>query len=166
MFRSQDQSTKDDEKGKREASAHNRRQNPGDDDGRDALHVREVGRLLTPNDAIRSACHESHANHTADARVRGGDGHFKGGRNDEPNGDGEDDAKATVHEENGVFFEAILVSDASLHCLHNVTSHKHGATEFEDCSEEDSVLDGERARANGRGERVRDIVSACVDNKR
>lgn len=166
MFRSQDESTKDDEHGERESSAHNRRQNPGDDDGGDALHVREIGRALTPDDAIRSACHERHTNHTADARMRGGDGHLERGRNNEPDGHGEDDAEATVHEENGVIIEALLVRDIPLNRLHNVTSHKHGATEFEDCSEDDGVLDGERAGANGRGERVRDIVSACANNKR
>lgn len=166
LLRSQDESAKDDEHGERETAAHNRRQNPRDNNRGDALHVRECGSLLAPNNAIRSARDERHTDHTTDARVRGGHGHLQGGRNNEPDRDGEDDAEATVHEKNGVRLEAVLISNASLHRLNHVTSHEHGAAEFKNGGEDDGVLDGERARANGRGERVGNIVSTCVVSRR
>ena len=91
--------------------------------------------------------------------MRGGDGHLEGGCKNEPDGDGKDDAKATIHEKNGVLRETFLISDSSLHRLDHMTSHEHGAAELKNRGENNGVLDGERAGADGRGERVRNIVS-------
>jgi hypothetical protein len=176
LLRAHNKRTQRDEEDEGEAAGNHRGKEPGDDDSDDTLDVREIRRLLGPNDAIGPTGNHGHTDHTTHAGVRGGDGHFESRGNDEPDGDGEDDAEAAVHQKAGITnrrhgrarrigdkttIETLLVGDAFTNSLHDVATHEHGASELKDSREHDGVLDGESTRANRGGESVRDIVSTC-----
>ncbi len=175
VLRAHDERTQSDEEAEGETTGNNRGKEPGDDDGDDTLDVREIVRLLRPNNAVGPTGNHSHTDHTTHARVRGGDGHFQSGGDHKPDGDSEDDAEATVHQKTGITdrrlgrirrvrsntaIEALLVGDAFTNSLHHVAAHEHGASELKDGREQDGMLDGESTRANRGGESVRDIVRA------
>ena len=92
MFGTHDESTQGHEEDERKGARDDRGQEPGDDDGDDAFDVREFVRFLGPNDTLATTRDQSHSNHTTNARVRRGDGHFEGRCDDEPDGDGKNDA--------------------------------------------------------------------------
>ena len=166
MFGTHDEGTQGHEEDERKGARDDRGQEPGDDDGDDAFDVREIGRFRGPNDTIATTRDQRHSNHTPNARVRRGDGHFEGGGDDEPDGDGKNDAQAAVHQETGIVRtactgEAFLVSNALANRLDDVTAHEHGTTEFKDRGENYGVFNGQRARPDRGGERIRDVVSTC-----
>jgi hypothetical protein len=160
VLRSHHEGSQGDEEDEGKGTRHDRRQEPRDDNGDDTLDVRESVSFFRPDNAAAAAGNHRHTNHTADARVRRRHRHFKEGGEDEPNGDSKDDAKAAVHEKTGIIRETVLICNTFTDGLHDVAAHEHGAAKFKNAGENDGVLNGERARADRSGERVRNVVGA------